>query len=74
MKKHRIERVEPGSIAEELEIKAGDLVLQINGQDIEDVFDYEFLCKDEKVDLLVETAEGEPVLYEIEKEEDEDKD
>ena len=72
MKKHRIERVEPGSIAEELEIKAGDLVLQINGQDIEDVFDYEFLCKDENVDLLVETAEGEPVLYEIEKDEDED--
>ncbi len=72
MKKHRIERILPGSIAEELEIRPGDLVLQINNQDIEDVFDYEFLCRDEQVNLLVETAEGEPVLYEIEKEEDED--
>ena len=34
--KHLIARVDPGSIAAELEIEAGDFVLAVNGQDIED--------------------------------------
>nr|MBQ6242692.1 DUF512 domain-containing protein [Lachnospiraceae bacterium] len=72
MKKHRISRVAPGSIGEELEIKAGDYILSIGGQEIEDVLDYEFLCREVEVDLLVETAEGEQILFEIEKDEDED--
>ena len=72
MKKHRISRVAPGSIGEELEIKAGDYIVNIGGQEIEDVLDYEFLCREEEVDLLVETAEGEQILFEIEKDEDED--
>ena len=72
MKKHLINGVAPGSIGEELEIKAGDYILTIGGQEIEDVLDYEFLCREEEVDLLVETAEGEQILFEIEKDEDED--
>ena len=72
MNKHKITQVKAGSIGEELEIKEGDSVLQINGQDIEDVFDYEFLCRDEYLELLIEQADGEQVLYEIEKEESED--
>ena len=72
MNKHKITQVKTGSIGEELEIKEGDFVLQINGQDIEDVFDYEFLCRDEYLELLIEQADGEQVLYEIEKEESED--
>ena len=72
MSKHRITGIKPGSIAEELNMKSGDFVLEINGQPIEDVFDYEFLCRDEYLELLSETAEGEQILFEIEKEEDED--
>ena len=72
MIKHRISGIMPASIAEELEIQSGDFVLQINGQEIEDVFDYEFLCRDEYLELLVETAQGEEVVYEIEKDEEED--
>ena len=34
---HQIKSVAPGSIAEELELEPGDKILQINGQDIEDV-------------------------------------
>lgn len=72
MKKHKITAVAPDSIAEELEIKAGDYMLSIGGREIEDVLDYEFLCREEEVELLVETAEGEQVLFEIEKDEEED--
>ena len=67
-----VRAVAPGSIAEELEIRPGDIILAINGQEIEDVFDYQFLIEDEYVEMLVRTAEGEEVLLEIEKEEHED--
>ena len=35
-----MEKVQPGSIAEEMEITPGDVLLSINDQEIEDVFDY----------------------------------
>ena len=38
---HIVEAVEAGSIAEELEITAGDVLLEINGNKIEDIFDYQ---------------------------------
>lgn len=71
-KAHRIREIQPGSIGEELELVPGDLVLAVNGQSLEDVFDYEFLCRDEYVELLIRKGSGEEVIYEIEKEEDED--
>ena len=45
---HQIQSVAPGSIAEELELEPGDKILQINGQDIEDVLDYRFYIQNEK--------------------------
>ena len=38
-KGHKIASVEPGSIAEELALEPGDVVLTINGEELEDVFD-----------------------------------
>ena len=35
---HKISEVKPDSIASELELKPGDVLLAINGQEIEDVF------------------------------------
>ncbi|MDD6213220.1 MAG: DUF512 domain-containing protein [Clostridiales bacterium] len=70
--KHCIFQIEPGSIAEELELKPGDYVLAINDQPIEDIFDYDYLCQDEYLELLVCTKEGEEILFELEKDEDED--
>jgi putative radical SAM enzyme (TIGR03279 family) len=67
-----ISEVLPGSIAEELEIEAGDRVLEVNGQEPEDIFDYDYLCEDAYIELLVRKADGEDYLYEIEKDEDED--
>ena len=74
MSKHKqiVRAVAPGSIAQELEIRPGDTVLAINGQEIEDVFDYQFLIEDEYIEMLLLTLEGEEVLLEIEKDEHED--
>ena len=36
--RHIIKSIEPGSIAEELGIEKGDILLAINDQEVEDVF------------------------------------
>ena len=69
---HVIASVEPGSIAEELELEAGDILLEINGNKIEDVFDYHYLMNEEYVELLIRKADGEEWELEIEKEFEED--
>ncbi len=66
-KRHVIDRVEPGSIAEELEIEPGDALLSINGKEIEDVFDYHYLINDHYLVALIEKPDGEQWEYEIEK-------
>ena len=66
-REHRISKVLPGSIAEELEIEPGDCLLSINGSEIEDVFDYRFLVNDEYLELLVQKPNGEEWELEIEK-------
>ena len=71
-KGHLITRVEPGSIAEEMEIGAGDRLLVINGQPIEDVFDYQYLTQDDYVEVLVAKPSGEEWLLEIDKDYEED--
>ena len=69
---HVIKEVFPGSIAEEMEIEPGDVLLAINGQDVEDVFDYRYMIKDEYIEVLVRKPDGEEWLLEIEKEYDDD--
>lgn len=72
MKKHKIDFIEPGSIAEEMGIEAGDLLLAVNKEEIADVFDYHFLLNEEYVEVLIEKADGEEWELEIEKEYEED--
>lgn len=71
-KKHVIDRVLKGSIAEELEIESGDILLSINGNEIEDVFDYHFFVNDTYLEVLIQKPDGEEWELEIEKEMDED--
>lgn len=71
-KQHIIDRIEAGSIAEEMEIEAGDILLAINGKEIEDVFDYHYLIHDEYLEVLIEKSDGEVWELEIEKDYDED--
>lgn len=72
MKKHLIQGIEEGSIAEELEIESGDMLVSINGKEIEDIFDYHYLLEDEYLEVLIEKADGEEWLLEVEKDLDED--
>ena len=67
-----IERVIKGSIAEELEIQPGDILVSINGNKIKDIIDYKFFISDEYVEVEIEKESGEIWELEIEKEFDED--
>ena len=70
--KHIIDRVLEGSIAEELEIEAGDELVAINDQPIEDIFDYQYYVEDEYIEVLIRKPDGEEWLLEIDKDPDED--
>ena len=70
--KHIINSIEPGSIAEEMELEPGDALISINGQEIGDVFDYHYLIHDEYLVALFKKANGEEWELEIEKDYDED--
>ncbi len=71
-KGHRITAVDPGSIAEELEIEPEDRLLFIDGQEIEDIFDYRFYTGDTYLEMTVLKPDGEEWLLEIEKDPEED--
>src|SRR5689334_454579 len=61
----------PGSIAAELGLLPGDLILAVGQQRLRDVIDYRFATADERIELLVRRGEQE-TIYEIEKDPDED--
>ena len=44
---HKITAVAPGSIGEELELEPGDVLLTIDGEEIEDIFDYDYMTDSE---------------------------
>ena len=69
---HVISRVLPGSIGEELELEPGDVLVSINGQLVEDVFDYRYLMNDEVVELLIRKKNGEEWELEVEKDYEDD--
>ena len=64
--KHIIKMVQPGSIAEELEIEPGDELISINDQKIEDVFDYHYLVNDDYLTVLIRKTNGEEWELDIE--------
>ena len=53
LRKHMISRVLPDSIAEELGLEPGDRLVSVNGQPVEDVFDYRYLMNEELVVLCL---------------------
>ena len=69
---HVIKTVYEGSIAQEMEIEPGDVLLSINGEEVEDVFDYRYLIKDENIDVLIRKPSGEEWELEIEKDYEDD--
>ena len=66
LKGHLISKVDPGSIGEELELEPGDCVLTINGNPIEDIFDYEYYVNSPSMLMTVRKADGEEWELDIE--------
>ena len=71
-KGHRITKVLPGSIAEELEIAVDDILLEINGKEVVDIFDYRYFMDDTYVEVLIRKPNGEEIEWDIDKEYQED--
>lgn len=69
---HEIKAVEPDSIAEEMGLQPGDRLLEINGRKIRDIFDYQYEMREEYVELLIERADKEQWLLEVEKDYEEE--
>ena len=63
---HRIQRVEPGSLAARLGLAAGDRLVSIDGQNVIDLIDFQALCCASKLRLVVERG-GKRTEYAIEK-------
>lgn len=67
-----ITKVYSGSIAEEAGIETGDILLEINGNEVEDTIEYRYLVNDEYLEVLIRKSNGEEWELEIEKDYDED--
>ena len=58
--------VAPGSIAEELELEVGDTLMTIDGEELEDIFDYDYMTDTESFVMVVRKKNGEEWELEIE--------
>lgn len=66
----RVAAVEPDSLGAELGLGPGDELLTINGRELVDFLDWEFLAADEAFLLTVRTAAGEDIEFDIERPEE----
>lgn len=70
---HIIIEVVKGSIAEEVGIEAGDSLVSINGQEIQDALDFHLFVQESDLEIaIIKGASGEEWIIEVEKEEYED--
>src|SRR4051812_50087586 len=63
----RVTAVHPDSIAAELGLHEGTELLAVNGRELEDFLDWEFLTAEEEFLLHVRQPDGEEIEYEIER-------
>jgi putative radical SAM enzyme (TIGR03279 family) len=63
----RVARVQSDSIAEELGILPGTEILSVNGREIADFLDWEFLSADEETTVEARLPDGEVVTFEVER-------
>ncbi|MBR1579161.1 MAG: DUF512 domain-containing protein [Selenomonadaceae bacterium] len=70
--KGKIIRVHPNSLADELELKAGDAILAVNDHNPVDIIDLSFALADEEIELLIEHADGRQELIAFDKDVDEE--
>ncbi|SKC87343.1 DUF512 domain-containing protein [Maledivibacter halophilus] len=70
--KNIVANVEENSIAEEMGIEQGDILISINEKKVTDIIDYLFLISDNYLEIEIEKSNGEIWILEIDKEYDED--
>jgi putative radical SAM enzyme (TIGR03279 family) len=63
----RVTGVEPQSIAEEMGLQVGTELMAVNGRELEDFLDWEFLTADEQFLLHVRQPGGEEIEYDVER-------
>src|SRR5688572_31437607 len=63
----RVTAVQPDSIAAELDLQPGTELVSVDGRDLEDFLDWEFLTADEAFTLHVRQPGGEEIEFEIER-------
>ena len=63
----KVTAVEPDSIAEELGLRPGTELVSVNGRELEDFLDWEFLTAEEEILLHVRQPDGEEIEFEIER-------
>ena len=69
---HKISKVAEDSIAWELGVEPGMYLVSVNGQEIEDIFDYTYAMSGTEAQVLIREENGEETLLEVEKDENED--
>ena len=63
-----ISKVYKNSIADEMGIEVGDILLSVNKERVEDIIQYRFLISEEYIELEIQKQKnGKIYLYEIEK-------
>src|SRR3954464_12809418 len=67
----RVSRVLEGSVAEELGIIPGTELLTVNGRELADFLDWEFLSADEELVIEARLPSAEDIVYEVERPEGE---
>jgi putative radical SAM enzyme (TIGR03279 family) len=63
----RVSSVEQGSIADELQILPGTELLSVNGREVADFLDWEFLTADDELVVDARLPDGQEVVFEIER-------
>jgi putative radical SAM enzyme (TIGR03279 family) len=67
----RVSRVLPGSICDEMGVVPGTELLTVNGRELADFLDWEFLTADEELVIEARLPDGEEIVYEVERPEGE---
>src|SRR3954470_9346570 len=67
----RVSRVLPGSICDEMGVLPGTELLTVNGRQLADFLDWEFLTADEELVIEARLPDGEEIVYEVERPEGE---
>jgi putative radical SAM enzyme (TIGR03279 family) len=63
----RVTAVHPGSVADELGLREGTELLSVNGRELDDFLDWEFLTAEEQILLHVRQPDGEEIEFDIER-------